>query len=95
MMAASASMDADDNHDIHETLSQMWADFGNRIYSAARMPMKGQSFETDDFPRHFSGMDNEGLYTRQIHTPVSADMAFRFAKVLYERALVHGDSNWK
>lgn len=88
-------MEAEDTPDIHEPLSQMWADFGNRIYSASRMPMKCQSFDTDDFPRHFSGMENEGLYTRHIHSPVTPEKAVRFAKVLYERALVHGDSNWK
>lgn len=95
MMASSIVVDLDDSKELYTELSELWTAFGYRIYSASRTPMSMESFWTDDFLRHFSGRNNEGLYTRQAHRELTKKQALIFAKSLFDRALVFGGDNWK
>jgi hypothetical protein len=96
MMAVSLAVRyADDTPEARKTLSELYMDFGYRIYSATRPPMTSESFWTDGYERHFSGQNGQGMYTKPPHPELNLITALKYAQHLFEKALVDGEDNWR
>ncbi|KAA8895625.1 hypothetical protein FN846DRAFT_968781 [Sphaerosporella brunnea] len=96
MMAVSQAIRyADDSPETRKTISELYTDFGYRIYSSSRPPMGHQCFLTEGYDRYFSGRDGQGMYLGSPHKEMSPENALRYALELFKRALDDGADNWK
>jgi hypothetical protein len=96
MMAVSLAVRYPNNDiETRKTLSELFTDFGYRVYSAGRPPMDLQSFWLDGYVRYFSGRQLQGLYTNRPHAELNPEAALRYALLLFQRALKDGEDNWK
>jgi hypothetical protein len=96
MMAVSQAVrHADDTRETRKTLSELYTDFGLRIYSSARPPMGHQCFLTEGHEKYFSGREGQGMYRGLPHSQLSSEQAMRYAYQLFRRALDDGADNWK
>ncbi|KAH8591579.1 hypothetical protein B0O99DRAFT_744278 [Bisporella sp. PMI_857] len=92
-MALSTSVrKADDSPETLERLSEMYHDFGMRIYASSREPFTMQAFYMDEFERHFSGQ--AGMYKRELHSELTRFKAWKYAATLFRRALENNSDNW-
>ncbi|KAI9678770.1 MAG: Histone transcription regulator 3 [Caeruleum heppii] len=73
-------------------LSDLYTDFGSRIYASSRPPFRMEVFGVKEFQRHFSG--SGGMYIRHSHQELSVQKAWQFAAALFRRALVEKPNSW-
>lgn len=93
IMALSTAMrTADDTFDTAEKLSEMYFDFGMRIYSASREPFSMEAFWVDDFDKHMSGA--EGMYKKPLHDELTRYRAWNYASVLFNESLRDRPKQW-
>jgi hypothetical protein len=76
-------------------LSSLYADFGNRIYSAVRPPMEMESFSTSGYERHYSGTSGQGMYKKPAHKPLRLSHGLKIASILFQNSLIGSPDNWK
>lgn len=96
MVALSLAVrDADESPENLKMLSELYTDFGYRIYSAARPPLIMESFWTDGYEKHFSGRN--GMYTSRPHEELRLEQALKYAYNLFRKAVKigGGHENWK
>ena len=92
MALSTAMRSADASLETASKISDMYHDFGARIYSSSREPFKMEAFYVDEFERHFSGY--QGMYKQRAHSEMSAFKAWRYAATLFQRALREMPNNW-
>ncbi|KAI9740884.1 MAG: Histone transcription regulator 3 [Claussenomyces sp. TS43310] len=93
IMAMSTAMrGADSSFETSSKLSDMYHDFGLRVYSSSREPFAMEAFYLDDFQRHFSGA--QGMYKKFAHPEMSRYRAWRYAASLFTRAAVEKPNFW-
>ena len=96
IMAVSTSVRSPvDSEEAGQKLACMYYEFAYRIYTSSRPPMSMEAWHMDEFVRHFSGTQGQGMYKQVAHKEVTPQMALRFAVVLLERALLEDPENWK
>ena len=83
---------ADESVETQLKMTEMYIDFGTRLYSSSRSPFDNLAFELHGYPRHFSGP--EGMYLKEAHTELSDFKAWQLAAVLYLRALEDKPGGW-
>lgn len=74
-------------------MSEMYADFGIRIYAYSREPFSMEVFGLDSFKKHFNG-ERVGMYEDRPFKPLTLYAAWKFASALLRRALVHKPDCW-
>lgn len=92
MALSTAYRTADDSFETAEKLSEMYFDFGMRIYSASREPFGMEAFYLDEFEKHMSGSD--GMYKKPLHEEFSRYRAWNYALALFKESLRERPSNW-
>jgi len=92
MAISTAMRNADASFETAEKMSDMYHDFGYRIYASSRDPFHMEPFYMDDFERHMSGY--MGMYKKSAHEELSRYKAWRFAAGLFKRALAEKPNYW-
>jgi hypothetical protein len=93
-MAVATAIRSDDNFpEVNERKSQLFTDFGVRIYSSSREPLSMEAFSLDEFPRHFSSAEKP-LYKGQPFSEMTAYSAWKFASVLFKQAIRLKPKRW-
>lgn len=92
MALSTAVRNADDTFETAAKLSEMYQDFGMRIYSSSREPFNMEVFWLDEFEKHMSGA--AGMYKKPLHQELSRFKAWKYASALFRRALVEKPDNW-
>lgn len=75
-------------------LSDLYTDFGIRMYSSSREPLSMGAFTLSEFPRHFSSEESQQMYKFQPFKEMSRYSVWNFASNLLRRALVHKSKRW-
>ncbi|OCK79281.1 hypothetical protein K432DRAFT_330482 [Lepidopterella palustris CBS 459.81] len=92
MAVACAVRDADTSPQTVAKVSDMYTDFGNRIYSSSRQPFSMQAFslkETEQ--KYFSG---QTVYQGAPFVSLRPYTAWKFASVLFRRAIAGKPDKW-
>ena len=93
MAVACATRDAEPTSETRVKVARMYTDFGNRIYASTREPFSMAAFaikETEH--KYYSGAHNQIVYQNIPFGPLSTYTAWKFAGVLFKRA-IRGDPN--
>lgn len=93
MAIAVAKRSADASFETISTISELYADFGTRIYSSSREPFSMGAFSLENFAKHFNGA-KMGMYKNRPFRDLRLYPAWKFASVLFRRALVHKPQDW-
>ncbi|PSN66836.1 hypothetical protein BS50DRAFT_676546 [Corynespora cassiicola Philippines] len=95
MAVACAVRDADPSADGQAKVSQMYTDFGNRIYSSSREPFSMAAFTIRETEHKFySASASQMVYQSIPFSPLSPYTAWKFAGVLYKRAIQINPDKW-
>ncbi|KAI9791427.1 MAG: Histone transcription regulator 3 [Piccolia ochrophora] len=92
MAVSTASQLADPSFETVEKFSELFTEFGNRLYSSSRPPFSMEAFKVDGDERHFSG--THGMYRGSSMTPLSPYQAWKVANVLFRKALEQRPDAW-
>ncbi|CAG8974592.1 hypothetical protein HYALB_00004389 [Hymenoscyphus albidus] len=83
---------ADDSLETAAKLSEMYHEFGMRLYASSREPLSMEAFHVDGFEKHMSG--STGMYKNPLHGEMSRYMVWKFAAVLFRKSLADRPTNW-
>jgi hypothetical protein len=92
MALSTAIRSADDSVETAKKLSEMYHNFGKRLYASSREPFSMEAFHVDEFERHFSGV--QGMYKRSLHSAMSLYKLWMYAAHLFKKAVTDGSNNW-
>jgi hypothetical protein len=92
MAVSTAIRTADDSLQTAKKLSEMYYNFGMRLYASSREPFGMEAFYVDEFERHFSGA--QGMYKRPQHEEMSRFKLWMYAGHLFGKAMTNETSNW-
>jgi hypothetical protein len=95
MAVACAVRDADAALQTRLKISEMYTDFGNRVYSSSREPFSMSAFslrETEH--KYYSGHADQLVYQSVPFKPLSTYTAWKFASILYRRAINGKPDMW-
>ncbi|KAF2872169.1 transcriptional corepressor of histone-like protein genes [Massariosphaeria phaeospora] len=95
MAVASAFREADAAPQTIAKVSQLYADFGNRIYSSSREPFSMNAFNIRDTEHKFySGSVSQLVYQHVPFHSLTVYTAWKFAGVLFRRAIKGSPDKW-
>jgi hypothetical protein len=93
MAVACATRDTDSLPQTRGKVARLYTDFGNRVYASTREPFSMAAFAIKETEHKFySGALNQVVYQNVPFGPLSTYTAWKFASVLFKRA-VKGDPN--
>jgi hypothetical protein len=93
VMALSTSVrTADSTFATAEKLSEMYHEFGMRIYASSREPFGMEAFWVDEFEKHMSG--SSGMYKKPLHEELSRYKAWMYAAKLFKESLRDRPNFW-
>ncbi|RAK98284.1 putative transcriptional corepressor of histone genes (Hir3) [Aspergillus ibericus CBS 121593] len=75
-------------------LSDLFTDFGIRLYSSSRAPLSMGAFSLADFTRHFSNKESQRMYEGRPFKEMKLYSVWNLASYLLRRALVDKPKNW-
>lgn len=75
-------------------LSDLYTDFGIRMYSSSREPLSMGAFSLSEFSRHFSSEESQQMYKSQPFKEMSLYSVWNFASNLLKRAIVDKPQRW-
>ena len=93
MAIAVAKRSADASFESISKISDLYADFGMRIYSSSREPFCMGAFSLEHFRKYFNGV-TAGMYQNRPFRDMRLYPAWKFASVLFRQALVHKSQDW-
>ena len=93
MAVSVAVRSADSTFETASKMSDLFTDFGNRIYASTREPFSMEVFSLDDYTRHFNG-ECRGMYKQRPFRDLQMYPAWVFASVLFRQALVDKPRRW-
>lgn len=93
MAIATSIRCADTSVDTTSKISDLYTDFGLRIYASSREPFSMEAFNLDDFSKHFSAQ-SQGMYKQQPFRGMELFPAWKFASVLFRHAMVDKPGRW-
>jgi hypothetical protein len=95
MGVACAVREADVAPQTIAKVADMYADFGNRIYSSTREPFSMNAFSLrESEQKYFSGQHNQQVYQNVPFAPMNPYTAWKFAGVLFKRAIKGKPEKW-
>jgi hypothetical protein len=92
MATATALRSAPPSLETAQKISDMFTDFGIRMYASSRPPFAMEAFRLDNFKRLFSGA--QGMYEKHAHSVLTEYKAWKFASVLFKKALAAKPDYW-
>jgi hypothetical protein len=94
-MAVSMAMrNAEPTNETRALLSDLYTDFGIRMYSSSRGPLSMGAFSLSEFSRHFSSEESQQMYKGQPFKEMSSYSVWNFAKNLLKRGLAEKPKRW-
>ena len=93
MAVAAAVRCAEASFDNAAKLSQLYFDYGSRIYASSREPFSMEAFSLKDFDKFYSG-ETEGMYKERPFRGFQLYPAWNLASVLFRRALTDQSQSW-
>ncbi|QQK41148.1 Tetratricopeptide-like helical [Penicillium digitatum] len=94
MAVSTAMRTAEPTAETREVISDLYSDFGIRLYSSSREPLSMGAFSVADFPRHFSSEESQQMYKGTPFKEMSAYSTWNFASNLLKRAAVDKSKRW-
>lgn len=94
MAVSTAIRDADPTAETRDMMSDLYSDFGMRIYASSREPLSMGAFSVADFPRHFSSEESQQMYKAMPFKEMSLYSAWNFASNLLKRATGDKSQRW-
>ncbi|KAF2153397.1 hypothetical protein K461DRAFT_267974 [Myriangium duriaei CBS 260.36] len=91
MATARATRITDPEFDASANVAELYADFATRIYASSRQPFDMKAFSLLDATRFLS---TNSLIKVAPFKPLNALSAWKFAKVLYQRAIAGNPKRW-
>jgi hypothetical protein len=92
MALSTAIRFADDSFSTAEKLSEMYYEFGIRLYASSREPFGMEAFWMDDFEKHMSGAS--GMYKKQLHDEMTRYRVWKYAAKLFKESLRDRPNFW-
>ncbi|KAI9800529.1 MAG: hypothetical protein M1825_004078 [Sarcosagium campestre] len=92
MAVATANRVADPSVDTAEKFSELFSDYGTRLYSSSRPPFNMGAFQLDDFKQFLSGASGVYKGTRYPHT--SEELVWKVAKTSFQIAQRYKPEAW-
>ena len=83
---------ADDSFATAEKLSEMYHEFGVRLYASSREPFGMEAFWVDDFEKHMSGAG--GIYKKALHAEMSPYRVWEYAAALFRKSMADRPNYW-
>ncbi|KAF2687027.1 hypothetical protein K458DRAFT_333051 [Lentithecium fluviatile CBS 122367] len=95
MAVACATRDAEPTAQTRNKVARMYTDFGNRIYASTREPFSMGAFAIKESEhKYYSGAHNQIVYQNVPFGPLSTYTAWKFASVLFKRAIKGDPNKW-
>ncbi|KAJ5236653.1 hypothetical protein N7489_006744 [Penicillium chrysogenum] len=94
MAVSTAMRSAEPTAETREAMSDLYSDFGIRLYSSSREPLSMGAFSIADFPRHFSSEESQQMYKGTPFKEMSAYSTWNFASNLLKRAAIDKSKRW-
>ncbi|PYH93656.1 hypothetical protein BO71DRAFT_354916 [Aspergillus ellipticus CBS 707.79] len=94
MAIATAIRSSDPTVETRIMLSDLFTDFGTRLYSSSRAPLSMGAFSLADFTRHFSNEESQEMYEGRPFKEMKVYSVWNLASYLLKRALVDKPKNW-
>ncbi|KAJ5188630.1 Tetratricopeptide-like helical [Penicillium cf. griseofulvum] len=94
MAVSTAMRTAEPTAETREVMSDLYSDFGIRLYSSSREPLSMGAFSVADFPRHFSSEESQQMYKGTPFKEMSLYSTWNFASNLLKRAAIDKSKRW-
>ncbi|KAJ5684088.1 Tetratricopeptide-like helical [Penicillium maclennaniae] len=94
MAVSTAIRTAEPTTETRSLLSDLYTDFGIRMYSSSREPLSMGAFGLVDFSRHFSNAESQQMYKSQPFKEMSLYSVWNFASNLLRRAISDKPNRW-
>ncbi|KAF1959532.1 hypothetical protein CC80DRAFT_489650 [Byssothecium circinans] len=95
MAVACAVRDADPSPQTRAKVVQMYTEFGNQIYASSREPFSMNAYAIKDTEhKYYSGSLTQNVYQDVPFRPLSTYTAWKFASVLFRRAIKGNPDKW-
>ncbi|CAG8233081.1 unnamed protein product [Penicillium salamii] len=94
MAISTAIRTADPTAETRDMMSDLYSDFGLRIYASSREPLSMGAFSVAEFPRHFSSEESQQMYKGMPFKEMSLYSAWNFASNLLKRATGDKTKRW-
>ncbi|KAJ5352648.1 Tetratricopeptide-like helical [Penicillium brevicompactum] len=94
MAISTAIRTADPTAETRDLMSDLYSDFGQRIYASSREPLSMGAFSVAEFPRHFSSEESQQMYKGMPFKEMSPYSAWNFASNLLKRATGDKSKRW-
>jgi hypothetical protein len=83
---------ADDSFATAEKLSEMYHEFGVRLYASSREPFGMEAFWVDEFEKHMSGAG--GMYKKTLHDEMNRYKVWKYAAALFRKSMAERPNYW-
>ncbi|KAJ5105866.1 Tetratricopeptide-like helical [Penicillium alfredii] len=87
MAVSTAIRTAEPTAETRSMLSDLYSDFGIRMYSSSREPLSMGPFSLTEFARHYSSEESQQMYKAQPFKEMSVYSVWNFASNLLKRAV--------
>lgn len=94
MAVAGAMRAAEDDSKTRQTISDLFTDFGMRLYASSREPLNMAAFSLEDIERHFSRFESQELYTGKPFKELGIYSVWSLAGHMFKRAMVDKPNHW-
>ncbi|KAH8424106.1 putative transcriptional corepressor of histone genes (Hir3) [Aspergillus melleus] len=94
MAVSTAIRNADPTPETRALLSELYTDFGIRLYSSSRAPLSMGAFSLSDFTRHYNREENQQMYEAQPFKEMRLYSVWNLASYLLKRAIVDKPKSW-
>jgi hypothetical protein len=94
MAVSTAIRTADPTAETRAVMSDLYSDFGLRIYASSREPLSMGAFSVTEFPRHFSSEESQQMYKGMPFKEMSLYSAWNFASNLLKQANADKSKRW-
>ncbi|OJD27178.1 hypothetical protein ACJ73_01434 [Blastomyces percursus] len=95
MAIAAAIRTAESSPETKRKISDLYTEFGFRIYASATEPLSMEAFSLSEFRRHFSSGENQQMYKAKPFPEMNKYSAWNFASYLFRRAMDERPNYWK
>ncbi|KAJ5723451.1 Tetratricopeptide-like helical [Penicillium malachiteum] len=94
MAVSVAARTAEPTVETRSLLSDLYTDFGIRLYASSRDPLSMGAFSLADFSRHFSSQESQQMYKAQPFKEMSRYSVWNLASNLLRRATADKPKHW-
>ncbi|EEH04114.1 conserved hypothetical protein [Histoplasma capsulatum G186AR] len=95
MAVAAAIRTADSSPESKRKISDLYTEFGFRMYASATEPLSMEAFSLMEFTRHYTSGENQQMYKAKLFPDMNKYSAWNFASYLFRRATDDRPNYWK